>query len=278
MRVRKSIQVGRWGYRQALVLVLGIASGAWSHGLMVTPPSRMWYCGVATKPNETNAGTAKYPECKDAFAVNPDAAYNYMAVVTHTLGRSFLNPLPKNVCGFDGEFWKGAKTPWDAAMEWPTTPATAGPLAITWDVTLGPHFDDTQDFRYWITKPGFVFSPTKELTWDDFETEAFCVLNYVDTKPFDNPNVIPDKTKSTFATQCQLPARTGHHVIYGEWGRTPPTLERFHGCIDLVFNSSPIISGPLPRGGKLDGMPTQKVDVLGRSNQKSTRKFWILRP
>jgi chitin-binding protein len=29
-----------------------------------------------------------------------------------------------------------------------------------------------------------------------------------------------------------VPARSGRHVIYAEWGRTPPTLERFHGCID----------------------------------------------
>jgi hypothetical protein len=28
-------------------------------------------------------------------------------------------------------------------------------------------------------------------------------------------------------------------VIYAEWGRTPPTLERFHGCIDAQFSGTP---------------------------------------
>ena len=28
-------------------------------------------------------------------------------------------------------------------------------------------------------------------------------------------------------------------MIYAEWGRTPPTLERFHGCIDAAFTGSP---------------------------------------
>jgi hypothetical protein len=28
-------------------------------------------------------------------------------------------------------------------------------------------------------------------------------------------------------------------VIYAEWGRTPPTFERFHGCIDAQFSGTP---------------------------------------
>jgi chitin-binding protein len=36
-----------------------------------------------------------------------------------------------------------------------------------------------------------------------------------------------------------VPSRTGRHVIYAEWGRTPPTFERFHGCIDAQFSGSP---------------------------------------
>ena len=42
-----------------------------------------------------------------------------------------------------------------------------------------------------------------------------------------------------FTTRCTVPSRTGRHVIYAEWGRTPPTFERFHGCIDAQFSGTP---------------------------------------
>ena len=189
-----------------------------------------------------------------------------MAVVTHTWGREKVTPLPKNVCSFDGETWKGAKTPWDAPMAWPTTQVTPGPLAITWDITTGPHFDDTKEFRYWITKPGFVFSPTKELTWDDFESQAFCVLEYDDKKPTANPNITTDKAKSLFKTTCNMPQRDGHHVVYGEWGRTEPTIERFHGCFDAAYGATGIAKPkPSARGLKLISPKGKQTDLLGRT-------------
>lgn len=261
----------------AAVSVAG-ALDIWGHGLMVTPPSRMWFCGAETKPEQITSGTAKYPECKDAFAVDQNAAYNYMAVVTHTLGHAVVTPPSKNVCGADGEFWKGAKTPWDAAMEWPTTPAAAGPLKITWDITLGPHFDDTRDFSYWITKPDFVWSPTKELSWDDFETAPFCVLMYDDSKPTQNPAITTEKSKSLFHTTCQLPDRKGHHVIYGEWGRHPITYERFHGCIDLAFGATAINPKGLKRHAPSLQSPVKKVDGLGRAGKSGTGRFFQVLP
>lgn len=244
----------------------GGAAGVLAHGVMSDPPSRMWTCGYETQVHHIVNGTAKTPACSTAFAFNPQAPYNFMAVVTHTWGRAKLNPLPKNVCGFDGESWKGAKTPWDIAMAWPATQVAAGPKTITWDISWGPHFDDTQEFRYWITKPGFVFSPTRELTWDDFETEPFCMELYDDKNPTGNPDITVDKTNIKFTTRCNVPARTGRHVIYGEWGRTEATLQRFHGCIDVVFGPTPV----RPGGAKADGTATPAgpakpgVDALGR--------------
>lgn len=217
------------------LLFLVVIADAFAHGVMENPPSRNWLCGAVTRPEEVDLGTAKHPACSTAFAVNPPAAYNYMAVLTHSLGRSEVAPLPQHVCGFAGEFWKGAETPWDVPMAWPANPISEGPHIITWNITWGPHFDDTRDFRYWITKSGFVFSSAKALTWEDFETDPFCIEEYDDWNPAANPDVTTDKPNSRFHTRCMLPPRSGHHVIYGEWGRTGPTLERFHGCIDVDF-------------------------------------------
>jgi len=245
-------------------------AGSFGHGLIENPPSRSWICGAETKPDQVMAGTGQTQACSTAFAINQLAGYNYMAVVTHTLGRAKVSPLPKNVCGFDGETWNGAKTPWDVAMNWPTTPMTAGPRDFTWNIQTGPHFDDTDDFKYWITKASFVFSPTKELTWDDFETEPFCDLRYDDKNPTANPDIKADKPKSLITTRCNVPQRNGHHVIYGEWGRLPPTYERFHGCVDASFGATTTIEAPRTPAARLprfEALGAKRIDLLGRTRQ-----------
>ena len=213
-----------------------LSTAAFGHGLMVEPASRNALCGMIEKPDRATS-----PHCVDAFSTGPQAGgYWFMSVLTHNLGRSGVSPLPNNVCGFNSETWQGGATPWDTATSWPGQPATSGPLDIVWNISWGPHFDDTNEFRYWITKDNFNFSPTRALSWSDFEEAPFCVQNYEDRQPSANPSVIADKANARFTTKCSLPARQGHHVVYGEWGRKPPTLERFHGCIDLAFSDGPV--------------------------------------
>lgn len=248
-------------YRLLFLGFLGCAAAAGAHGVIVSPPSRNYTCGLETYPAQIQFGEAKTPACSTAFAVNPMAAYNYMAVLSHSWGRAEANPLPQHVCGFDSESWKGAKTPWDTAMNWPAAPVTPGPLTITWDITSGAHFADTRDFRYWITKADFVFSPTRELAWTDFEDAPFCALDYDDSKPIGNSAIAPDKAKGLFHTKCTLPSRNGHQVIYAEWGRVEPTRERFHGCIDVAFGNT----AALPKG-----KPARAARKLSRSTEKTT--------
>ena len=224
-------------------VIISLTSIAYGHGLMVDPPARNAVCGLNERPNEASSEA-----CIDAFANDSDGGYQFMSVLTHAEGRAKVTPLPDNVCGFDSETWNGGQTPWDVATNWPTSPAQSGPMDITWDIQWGPHFDDTEEFHYWITKPDFVFDPNTPLSWDDFESEPFCAENYDDSQPNANPDVIADKASATFTTRCDVPERNGHHVIYGEWGRNQWTYERFHGCIDLAFgesNATPPTAAPL---------------------------------
>lgn len=245
--------------------ILATAPGLFAHGLIQSPPSRSWICGAETRPDEIEFGTPATPQCSTAFAVDELAAYNYMAVLTHSLGRAEESPLPQNVCSFDSESWNGGPTPWDVPMAWPTTPMSAGEQTFVWNISWGPHFDDTFEFRYWITKPEFQFSPTAALTWEDFETAAFCVLEYDASKPQANPGIVADKANSLFTTHCQVPERNGHHVIYAEWGRTPPTYERFHGCVDVGF--LPVAVRPVRSGSRGGTRIPEFTDVLGRSRE-----------
>jgi len=218
-----------------------LSQGASAHGLVQDPPSRNWFCGFLTKPDQVQNGVAQYPVCGGAFfapGIEPTAGYSFMSVLTHTAGRAVIGPRT-NVCGFNSETWNGAATVWDQPIDWPTTPMAAGPRNFTWSISWGPHFSDTTDFRYWITKSGFVWQTGKALSFSDFEDTPFCSLAYNDTTPNANPNIVPDKANATFLTRCTVPARAGRHVIYAEWGRNPDTSERFHGCIDASFSGTP---------------------------------------
>jgi chitin-binding protein len=218
-----------------------LAQGAFAHGLVQDPPARNWFCGFLTKPDQVQNGVAQYPVCGGAFfapGIEPTAGYSFMSVLTHTTGRLGVGPRT-NVCGFNSETWNGGPTVWDQPIDWPTTPMTAGPRNFTWSISWGPHFSDTSDFRYWITKSSFVWQTGRALTFSDFEDAPFCDLAYNDATPNANPNLVPDKANATFLTRCTVPSRSGRHVIYAEWGRTPPTFERFHGCIDAQFSGTP---------------------------------------
>jgi len=262
--------------------LLMLSAGSFAHGLMESPASRNWFCGAVTKPDEVANGTAKYPACGTAFAVNSIAGYSFMSVLTHNLGVSVVSPLPTNVCSADSETWKGAVTPWDVPMEWPTNPITAGKQDIIWNISWGPHFSDTLEFRYWITKSDFVFSPTKALTWSDFEATPFCVLPYDNTKPNANPDVIPDEASAHFTTKCTIPARTGHHVMYGEWGRQPVTYERFHGCVDLAFSgvSNPVTAAiaATPSTATVTGATTIAFSAAGSTGTNLTYQWAVESP
>ncbi|TCS41611.1 lytic polysaccharide monooxygenase [Reinekea marinisedimentorum] len=223
-----------------LLRLLGLyfipVSLSFGHGLMVEPASRNAVCGLNEKPD-----SATSEACIDAFENDANGGYQFMSVLTHAEGREDATILPENVCGFDSETWNGGATPWDVATDWPTTSATAGELEIVWDIQWGSHFSDTEEFHYWITKDDFVFDSSQPLTWDDFEEEPFCAEYYDDENPTANPNIVADKSAVTFTTTCTLPARNGHHVVYGEWGRNEWTYERFHGCIDLGFGEDNLV-------------------------------------
>jgi len=225
----------------ALGLLIFLSAAVYGHGLIQDPPSRNWICGFITKPDHVQNGVAQFPVCGDAFFApntNQTDGYSFMSVLTHTTGRLGSGPRT-NVCSFNSESFPGRTVPWDVPINWPTQPMTAGPRNFVWSISWGPHFSDTSDFRYWITRPDFVWQQGRPLSFSDFEEMPFCDLAYNDANPTGNPNITRDVPNALFTTRCTVPSRTGRHVIYGEWGRTPPTFERFHGCVDVQFSGNP---------------------------------------
>ncbi|KAI8807629.1 chitin binding domain-containing protein [Cladochytrium replicatum] len=229
----------------AMVLAAGfMVQQVSAHGLVFSPPARTWFCGYTTKPDEVlNDGkTPAYPQCKETFGspliLNQNSGnqqgYNFMSFATHDLGYQGTGPK-KFVCSMESDFSAFSKniTYQDLSINWPTTNINSGRYDFVWDTRWGPHYSDTNEFVYWITKPDFVYTVGKDLTWDDFDTTPFCKLAYAYGTP--NANVKIDSSLTVFTTSCTIPARTGRHIIKAEWGRTPPTYERFHSCIDVVI-------------------------------------------
>jgi len=253
---------------RAIIIALtlcGLTTGVLAHGLIQSPPSRNWFCGAVTKPDEVTNGVAQFPICGGAFAFNQIAGYNFMSVLTHTQGRSVVGPR-SNVCGFNSETWNGGPTVWDQPIDWPTTNMSSGMQTFTWNISWGPHFSDTQEFRYWITKPSFQFQVGRPLSFSDFEDQPFCVLSYSDANPGGNPDVIPDKANAQFQTRCNVPQRSGRQVIYAEWGRNQFTFERFHGCVDAMFQNGPVIDARIartPSAAEFIGGGTIALDASG---------------
>lgn len=237
----------------AAALLLAVAGHTAAHGLIQEPASRNWYCGAITSPDQITNGSAAYPVCANAFGSDTAGGYSFMSVLTHTRGRAAVSSLPAHVCGFGSETWQGRATPWDAPINWPTNPMQSGRNKFTWNIAWGPHFADTEEFRYWITKPDFQFQVGVPLKWSDFETAPFCTLRYDDRNPGGSPDVVPDKANAKFNTYCTVPARAGRHVIYAEWGRNQDTLERFHSCVDAAFSGGGGATAPTAR---IDRTPT----------------------
>ncbi len=230
MKIRSS-KPQRWIKWAGALSASLFASAAFSHGLMVEPPSRNAHCGLNEKPDQ-----ATTPACVEAAQLDSNGMYQFMSVLTHTIGRSGGDST--NVCGYDSETWNGGPSPWDHQLDWPTSSMSAGPQTFSWNISWGPHWDDTEEFKYWITREDFVYQVGSTLTWDAFEDEPFCVLNYDDTDPDGNPAVVAEKASNLFHTTCEVPEREGRHIIYGEWGRNYFTYERFHGCVDVAFDGS----------------------------------------
>jgi predicted carbohydrate-binding protein with CBM5 and CBM33 domain len=270
-----------------LCILATLSAGAFAHGYVQDPPARNWFCGFITKPDHVSNGTAQFPACGDAFfapGVDPNAGYNFMSILSHSRGHAgpaFPSPTfppntisPPQVCSFSSQTWNNnnpalnTPTPWDQPINWPTTTIAAGTRIFTWNVSNGPHFDDTEDFTFWITRSTYQHQLGRALTWADLEPAPFCDEDAVHSRSggaivdTGNPDIIINRGNQTMGARCTVPSRPAgsRHVIYAEWGRlgansTPwqgGTDERFHGCIDVVFQGgggttvTPVISANQP--------------------------------
>ena len=153
----------------------------------------------------------------------------------------------------------GVKLNEQTVDRWAKRKMQAGPNQFTW------HFKAAHpiaDFKYYITKENW--NPNQTITRDSLDLTPFCVI----------PGGPASTTGSTTHT-CDVPERTGYHVIYGAWD-VSDTAATFYNMIDVEFEEnyegvpspwSNIIGGILPTINLLPGS-TVKSRVFDANGER----------
>ncbi|SMF62598.1 Chitin binding domain-containing protein [Pseudobacteriovorax antillogorgiicola] len=173
---------------------------ALAHGYMSEPKSRSLLC---KEGSNQNCGAVQYePQSVEGPDGFPEAG------------------------AADGQIAAAASASWSPLNEqspgrWNKVAIKSGTNTFSWHFTA-PHV--TKDWRYFLTKPDW--NPSEPLSRQAFDLEPFCVVDGAMAKP-----------PADISHDCQLPERSGYHVILALWD-VGDTAATFYQVIDVDFNGS----------------------------------------
>lgn len=183
-----------------------------AHGWVDGPASRASLCKTG---QNTNCGPIMYePQSLEAPKGFPNAG-----------------PADGKIASANGLF---PELDAQSASRWTKVNISAGTNTFTWKLTA-PHA--TASWKYYITKPGW--DPNAPLTRNSFDLTPFCSVNYGGARP-----------PFTYTDTCNVPARTGYHVILAVW-EIADTTNAFYNVIDVDFgggNSGDTTAPTAPSG------------------------------
>jgi len=206
-------------------LAIGGIQPLFSHGTVISPPSRTYICrGFSSFPENPENPISQ--GCIDARAALPTPGqgsqqwYDWDGVLQGNANDNHTAVVP------NGQLASGGNPAKFGGLDlvgsaWLKTPVSAGPYTVTWR-NKAPHVSEY--YRVYITSADWT--PDQPLSWDKLELLA--------ETPF-------SLAEDTTHIPVVLPARTGHHVIYSVWQR-PIDLsgEAFYSTSDVDFGSDPV--------------------------------------
>ncbi|MGG6313938.1 lytic polysaccharide monooxygenase [Paenibacillus macerans] len=167
-----------------------------AHGWVDGPASRAILC---KNGQNTDCGAIVYePQSLEAPKGFPNAG-----------------PADGKIASANGAF---PKLDEQSATRWTKVNLSAGTNTFTWKLNVA---HATASWKYYITKPGW--DPNAPLTRNSFDLTPFCSVNYGGTQP-----------PLTYSDTCNVPARTGYHVILAVW-EIADTANAFYNVIDVNF-------------------------------------------
>lgn len=215
------------------IAAMTVSGGAFAHGYIEKPESRAYLCKMG---QNSDCGQAQYEP--QSTGEGPD-------------GFPAAGPRDGELASASGGTnWIGVKLNEQTADRWTKRKMQSGPNEFTWRF-LAAH--PIADFKYYITKENW--NPNQPLTRDSLELTPFCVI----------PGG-PASTTGTSTHTCDVPERSGYHVIYGTWD-VSDTAATFHHMIDAEFEQD-YEGVPSPWSNTIGNiMPT--IDLLPGSTVKS---------
>ncbi|REK77870.1 lytic polysaccharide monooxygenase [Paenibacillus paeoniae] len=108
-----------------------------------------------------------------------------------------------------------------SSTRWNKVNMTSGSNTFTWKFTAR---HSSTSYRYFITKSDW--NPNAALTRAQLELTPFCTVNANGAQP-----------PATLSHTCNVPARTGYHLILAVWD-IADTVNAFYNVIDVQFSGS----------------------------------------
>ncbi|MBB1087739.1 lytic polysaccharide monooxygenase [Lysobacter sp. SG-8] len=242
---------------------------AHAHGTMVKPSSRIYTCAQGNKENPSD------PACRAAWEVaGPHLFYDWMSINQANANGNHQAVVPDGkLCSGNNPTFRGLDIVRD---DWQATPVQPGPYEFHFKGTA-PHA--TRDWVFYVTREGW--DPNSTLRWSDLQ--EFCRIGNV-----------PLSADGNYHLGCQLPQRTGRHVVYNTWQRSDST-EAFYTCVDVSFggvtNPPPpaewtdagalVAETALPVGTTVgvrvfnaDGSDAERIDTTISTTQQGSTSGW----
>jgi len=200
-----------------LVGTLGLPEHGDTHGTMVVPPSRVHECRFNGSPENHQD-----PACRAAVAQGgTQPMYDWNGVRQGNANGQHEALIPDGQqCSGGNQTFRGLNL---LRSDWRTTPIAPdakGEFEFMYTATA-PHA--TKDMVFYVTPQGY--DPSQPMRWG--ELEEFCRHGQV-------PLTTIQGGAQGYRMRCQLPQRTGKHVIFHIWQRAD-SPEAFYSCNDVEF-------------------------------------------
>lgn len=201
----------------ALAPLLGSASAARAHGTLIVPESRIHRCAF-----DGSIENHQDPACRAAIALGgKQAMYDWNGLRQAAADGRHQEIIPDGkLCSGGNPDFIGLALP---RNDWRTTPIAPEPDGTFEFVFHGTAPHATRDWQFYSTRDGW--DPTRPLAWSD--VDQFCTSGGV-------PLVADAQGRQVYRIRCNLPARSGRHVIFAIWQRSD-SPEAFYACSDVAF-------------------------------------------
>ncbi len=193
----------------AVVVLNGVAEG---HGTAINPVSRIYQCFLEGPESPDSAA------CQAAVATGgTQPVYDWNEINQANAGGNHKAIVPDGrLCSGGRDKYAGFDLP---RADWVASPISAGSFTFRFRATA-PH---QGTFELYMTKQGW--NPAAPLKWSDLDSVPFARVT--------DPPLI----SGSYVFNTTIPSgRTGRHLIYTIWQRTPGiSTEAFYACSDVTF-------------------------------------------